>query len=56
MDERSAGLGARRQYTRGHIVETLDDGLDMSVSRWRIQAGLTVFPLPLCPTITVKGE
>lgn len=65
MDEGSA-FGSRREISRRGIFETFDDGLlareqgdQSTVVRLGEQGRkkqLAVFPLPLWPTMTVKGE
>jgi hypothetical protein len=51
----------RRLISRRRILQTLNNRLtsdslsDLSALR-KERKGLTVFPLPLCPTITVTGE
>lgn len=60
MDE-CATLGVRWHVTRRRIFQTLNDGLgkhtvsDLNESP-SDHRRLTVFPLPLWPTMTVRGE
>ena len=55
MDECSAGLCPRGQFACGDILEAFDDGLHTVRAPVRSVWGQTVFPEPLCPTISVSG-
>lgn len=56
VDEGSARLRTRGQFARGSVLEAFDDGLRrVSTGEISVGSGCTVFPEPLCPTISVSG-